>query len=117
MILPTIRASLGRSDSQQLVRLLSQEDPELGEATRLRLEETGMEVYWTTRGSGTRCSPTRTCPSLPQSSSTYSCGKLCWREESTMRTPPTTSRRCWFRSVGLGVRIEFLARTTVNSTI
>ena len=42
MILPTIRASLSRSDSQQLVRLLGREDPELGEAARLRLEENGI---------------------------------------------------------------------------
>ena len=42
MILPTIRASLSRSDGQQLVRLLGREDPELGEAARLRLEENGI---------------------------------------------------------------------------
>ena len=42
MILPTIRASLSRSDSQQLVRLLGREDPELGEAARIRLEENGI---------------------------------------------------------------------------
>ena len=43
MILPTIRASLSRSDAQQLVRLLGRENPELGEAARLRLEESGIE--------------------------------------------------------------------------
>ena len=42
MILPTIRASLSRSDAQQLVRLLGREDPELGEAARIRLEENGI---------------------------------------------------------------------------
>jgi len=42
MILPTIRASLSRSDAQQLVRLLGREDPELGEAARLRLKEHGI---------------------------------------------------------------------------
>ncbi len=42
MILPTIRASLSRSDAQQLVRLLGREDAELGEAARLRLEEYGI---------------------------------------------------------------------------
>ena len=42
MILPTIRASLSRSDAQQLVRLLGREDPELGEAAQLRLEENGI---------------------------------------------------------------------------
>ncbi len=42
MILPTIRASLSRSDAQQLVRLLGREDPDLGEAARLRLEESGI---------------------------------------------------------------------------
>ena len=42
MILPTICASLSRSDGQQLVRLLGREDPELGEAARLRLEENGI---------------------------------------------------------------------------
>ncbi len=42
MILPTIRASLSRGDAQQLVRLLGREDPELGVAARLRLEEHGI---------------------------------------------------------------------------
>ena len=42
MILPTIRASLSRSDAHQLVRLLGREDPELGEAAQLRLEENGI---------------------------------------------------------------------------
>ena len=42
MILPTIRASLSRSDAQQLVRLLGREDPDLGEAAQLRLEESGI---------------------------------------------------------------------------
>ncbi len=42
MILPTIRASLSRSDAQQLVSLLGRADPELGEAARLRLEENGI---------------------------------------------------------------------------
>ena len=42
MILPTIRASLSRSDGQQLIRLLGREDPELGETARLRLEEHGI---------------------------------------------------------------------------
>ncbi len=42
MIFPTIRASLSRGDAQQLVRLLGRSDPELGEAARLRLEESGV---------------------------------------------------------------------------
>jgi hypothetical protein len=42
MILPTIRASLSRSDAQQLVALLGRGDAELGEAARLRLEEYGI---------------------------------------------------------------------------
>ncbi len=42
MILPTIRASLSRTDAQKLVRLLGREDPELGVAARLRLEEHGI---------------------------------------------------------------------------
>jgi hypothetical protein len=42
MILPTIRASLSRSDAQQLVRLLGRTDPDLAEAARLRLEENGI---------------------------------------------------------------------------
>lgn len=42
MILPTIRASLSRSDAQQLVRLLGRGDPELAEAARLRLDEHGV---------------------------------------------------------------------------
>ncbi len=42
MILPTIRASLSRSDAQQLISFLGRSDPELGEAARLRLEESGI---------------------------------------------------------------------------
>ena len=42
MILPTIRASLSRSDAQQLVHLLGREDPESAEAARIRLEENGI---------------------------------------------------------------------------
>ncbi len=42
MILPTIRASLSRSDAQQLVRLLGRLDPELAEGDRRRLEEHGV---------------------------------------------------------------------------
>ena len=42
MILPTIRASLCRSDAQQLVHLLGREDRELAEAAQLRLEESGI---------------------------------------------------------------------------
>ena len=42
MILPTIRASLSRSDALHLVRLLSGSDPELAEAAQLRLEESGV---------------------------------------------------------------------------
>ena len=42
MILPTIRASLSRSDAQQLVHLLGREDPEMAEAAQLRLEESGI---------------------------------------------------------------------------
>lgn len=42
MILPTIRASLSRSDAQHLIRLLGRDDPELGEAARIRLEENGI---------------------------------------------------------------------------
>ena len=42
MILPTIRASLSRSDAQRLVQLLGRSDPELAEAASLRLEESGI---------------------------------------------------------------------------
>ena len=42
MILPTIRASLSRSDAQQLISLLGRTDPDLAEAARLRLEESGI---------------------------------------------------------------------------
>ncbi len=42
MILPTIRASLSRSDARQLVRLLGRSDPELAEGARLRLEQHGV---------------------------------------------------------------------------
>jgi len=78
MILPTIRASLSRSDAQQLVRLLGREDPELGAAARIRLKRTGLEVYRTTRGSGTHCSPPPTSPSLKS------------RSRSTIFSPPAT---------------------------
>ena len=42
MILPTIRASLSRNDAQQLIGLLGRTDPDLAEAARLRLEESGI---------------------------------------------------------------------------
>ena len=42
MILPTIRASMSRSDAQQLVGLLGKADPEAAESARLRLEEFGI---------------------------------------------------------------------------
>ena len=42
MILPTIRASLSRNDAQQLIGLLGRTDPDLAEAVRLRLEESGI---------------------------------------------------------------------------
>jgi hypothetical protein len=41
MILPTIRASLGRRDALHLVDLLGRHDPELRDAARVRLEEHG----------------------------------------------------------------------------
>ena len=41
MILPTIRASFGRGDALHLVDLLARHDPELREAARQRLEESG----------------------------------------------------------------------------
>ena len=41
MILPTIRASFGRSDALHLVELLGRSDPELREAARRRLERDG----------------------------------------------------------------------------
>lgn len=43
MILPTIRASFTRSDALHLVQLLGQDDPELGERARTRLEEEGVD--------------------------------------------------------------------------
>jgi hypothetical protein len=43
MILPTIRASFGRSDARQLVELLGRRDPELREAARRRLDEEGAD--------------------------------------------------------------------------
>jgi hypothetical protein len=42
MILPTIRASLSRSDAQQLVGLLGRGDSELAEAAQRRLDESGI---------------------------------------------------------------------------
>ena len=43
MILPTIRASLSRSDAQHLIGLIGRNDPDLGESARLRLEEYGLD--------------------------------------------------------------------------
>jgi len=43
MIMPTIRASLGRKDAQHLVWLLGRSDPEVGEAAQRRLEESGID--------------------------------------------------------------------------
>lgn len=43
MILPTIRASFGRSDALHLVELLGRHDPELRDAARRRLEEEGAD--------------------------------------------------------------------------
>jgi hypothetical protein len=44
MILPTIRASLTRSDALHLVDLLGREDPDLRRAARARLEEHGVDA-------------------------------------------------------------------------
>jgi hypothetical protein len=41
MILPTIRASFGRNDALHLVDLLARHDPELRDAARQRLDESG----------------------------------------------------------------------------
>jgi hypothetical protein len=41
MILPTIRASFGRTDALHLVDLLARHDPELREAARARLDQSG----------------------------------------------------------------------------
>src|SRR5262245_8966410 len=41
MILPTVRASFGRRDALHLVDLLARHDPELRDAARARLEESG----------------------------------------------------------------------------
>ncbi len=43
MILPTIRASFGRSDARKLVELLGRHDPELRDAAEARLEEQGVD--------------------------------------------------------------------------
>lgn len=43
MILPTIRASFGRSDAVHLVELLGRHDPELREAAQARLDEHGVD--------------------------------------------------------------------------
>ena len=43
MIMPTIRASLSRSDAQQLAALIGRDDPEMAEAARLRLDEHGLD--------------------------------------------------------------------------
>lgn len=44
MILPTIRASFGRSDALHLVELLGRSDPELRSAAQARLEEEGVDA-------------------------------------------------------------------------
>jgi hypothetical protein len=44
MILPRIRASLGRSDAMALVELLGRDDPEIRDAARSRLEESGIDA-------------------------------------------------------------------------
>ena len=44
MILPTMRASFGRSDAMHLVELLGRNDPELRETARLRLERDGVDA-------------------------------------------------------------------------
>lgn len=44
MILPTIRASFGRSDALHLVELLGRSDPELRSAAQSRLEEEGVDA-------------------------------------------------------------------------
>lgn len=43
MILPTIRASFGRSEALHLVDLIGRGDPELRDAARRRLEESGVD--------------------------------------------------------------------------
>lgn len=43
MILPTVRASVGRADALHLVELLSSGDPELRESARARLEADGVD--------------------------------------------------------------------------
>jgi hypothetical protein len=43
MILPTIRASLSRSDAQHLIGLLGRSDPDLGESASVRLERHGLD--------------------------------------------------------------------------
>lgn len=44
MILPRIRASLGRSDALALVELLGRDDPEIRRAARERLEDAGIDA-------------------------------------------------------------------------
>ncbi len=43
MIMPTIRASLSRSDARQLAALIGRDDSEMSEAARLRLDEHGVD--------------------------------------------------------------------------
>jgi hypothetical protein len=43
MILPTVRASFGRGEALQLVELLGRHDPELRDAARARLDESGLD--------------------------------------------------------------------------
>ena len=43
MILPTIRASLSRSDAQHLIGLLGRSEPDLGESASVRLERHGLD--------------------------------------------------------------------------
>lgn len=44
MILPTIRASFGRSDARHLVDLLGRSDPDLRDAAEARLDEEGVDA-------------------------------------------------------------------------
>ncbi len=43
MIMPTIRASLSRSDARQLAALIGRDDPDMSEAARRRLDEHGVD--------------------------------------------------------------------------
>ena len=93
MIMPTIRASLSRSDARQLAALIGRDDPDMSEAARRRLDEHGVDSLLDDPRvlNGLLTDPDVSVP-LPPSSSTCWCARHCWRAVSTTGAPPITWR-------------------------